>query len=153
MIHEYFHATQHGYALVQQDTEAGDEQAWIIEGMATAAKESYFLDGQMLRSQIGGWEKPQKVDDALDVGVWEDVPRDEYFAQDFWVYVGQRFGLGLGYLAPILEAGGATTGGVMAALEGWRHLTGLSRAQRYFVVLANADRSAQQLFFIGIEPQ
>jgi hypothetical protein len=117
MIHEYFHATQYGYAIFQQDVEAGNEQDWIIEGMATAAKESYFVDNEMLRTQLGGWERPQKVDDALDVGISTDNSLNEYFAQDFWVYVGQRFGLGLGYLAPILQTGGATTAGVIAALE------------------------------------
>jgi hypothetical protein len=117
LIHEYFHATQYGYAIVQQDRDAGLKKAWITEGMASAAEESYFLDGEMERLSPSRGNGMQKVDDALDVGQSGDLTSEEYDAQDFWVYVGQRFGVGLGYIATLLEDGGITNEGVFAQLQ------------------------------------
>lgn len=116
MTHEYFHATQYGYAIIQQDDDAGIDKLWIVDGTASAAEESYFSDNEMSRSFVSRFNNMQKVDRALDVGAYGDASTEEYYAQDFFVYVGRRFGVGLGYLAPILEAGGVSNDGVFATL-------------------------------------
>jgi hypothetical protein len=122
LIHEYFHAIQYGYTKVfdpDSDDPPPPPEAWIIEGMATMAMESYFLEDEVVRSANEPWQKPLLVVNASPRhGVWGDDAENEYHAQDFWVYIGQRFGEDLGYLDPILEEGGATTEGTAVALEG-----------------------------------
>ena len=120
LIHEYFHAVQYSYAKVF-DPDSEDPppppEAWIIEGMATMAMESYYLDDTVVRSTEQEWQKPLlKIDESPRHAIWGDEPLNEYYAQDFWVYMGQRFLEDLGYVDQILEEGGATTEGVALAL-------------------------------------
>lgn len=103
LIHEYFHATQYGYPATFNDYLGGRDDPWVIEGMAKAAEESYFIN-EMARSEVGGWvqlhdvDKPMEVVDTLN----------EYFAQDFWVFHGQKNGQGLAYLQSYLSQGAST---------------------------------------------
>ncbi len=113
LIHEYFHSVQFAYPNVLNS----NTEDRIIEGTAKVAEDSYFLDGDMSRTDNGGWEKLHTVDSTLNAGVSTDGTFEEYDAQDFWAYVGQRFQRGLDYLEPILEEGGATTDGIAAALK------------------------------------
>jgi hypothetical protein len=114
LIHEYFHATQYAHQIVRDQRDLGILAAWAIEGMAAAAEQSYFESTTMLRDVSRPLED---VDLALTTGVWGDLLYEEYQAQDFWVYTGQRETSGLGYLKSILEDGGGSTAGVAAALD------------------------------------
>jgi hypothetical protein len=99
LIHEYFHATQYGYSQVYQDFENGDKEDWVIEGMAAAAEESYYLDQGLRRSDDFGLHH-------VDISLTSHASTDEYRAQDFWVYVGKRLsGANLGYFKDILRYG------------------------------------------------
>ncbi len=110
LLHEYFHATEFAYAAVMLDRSAGKQMNWIIEGMANASEESFYIN-TMKRSEIGGWIQLHKVDLPLDF----ESDLDVYFAQDFWVYYGQQYGQNLSYLQAILNLG-AETRDVAAAL-------------------------------------
>ncbi len=44
-------------------------------------------------------------------------------------------------------------GGIDPHLEGWRHITGISSAKRYFIVVANADTKDPHGFSVLLEPQ
>jgi hypothetical protein len=115
MIHEFFHAIEFTYGRVFDDYDFwGDHEPWIIEGMAEAAVKSYPLI-IMQRSTYFGVDNLQKVDQLLTKGISGDIPKDEYLAQDFWVYVGANQVEDLGYLGTLLSIGGA-------------HLTGIDRA-------------------------
>jgi hypothetical protein len=123
LIHEYFHATQYGYPEVLADYHDRSEDYWVIEGMAASAKESYFVD-EMLRSDTYGGL--HKVDISFEYsGGADDL--DEYQAQDFWVYYGQRNGLDLSYLDSVLQRGSSSqavatalgTGGRLNAYWDW----------------------------------
>lgn len=107
LLHEYFHATQFGYPAVLN----GSNDAWVLEGMAAAAEESYLLD-EMVRSEINSWMQLHDVDNSIEV---EDT-LNEYFAQDFWVFHGQQLGRGLEYLKDFLSQGASTE--VVAQLLG-----------------------------------
>jgi hypothetical protein len=111
LIHEYFHATQYAYSQVLTDYENGIQKAWVIEGMAASSEESYFVDEMLRTDDYGGLHE---VDVSLEyTGGHADL--DEYRAQDFWVYGGQRNGLGLNYLESVLEFG-ASSQAVLDAL-------------------------------------
>lgn len=104
LIHEYFHATQYAYPKVLEDYENGVEKKWLIEGMAASSMESYFVDEMLRTDYFGGLHE---VDISLEYsGGQTDL--DEYKAQDFWVYYGQRNGLDLSYLESILEQGASS---------------------------------------------
>jgi hypothetical protein len=85
---------------VRADYKAVKEEIWIIEGMARAVEESYFVAG-MKRSQRFGNEL-HPVDISLRDEFWS------YQAQDFWVYAGQAGGEDIGYLRQILTWGAST---------------------------------------------
>lgn len=116
LIHEYFHATQYAYSPVLDDYENGKDEGWIIEGMAKSAEESYFVE-EMLRSEIGGWVELHTV----DVSLTSEAGSDEYFAQDFWVFNGQKNNSNLLYLQDILTKG-AKTENVVNVLGNGSHL-------------------------------
>jgi hypothetical protein len=103
LIHEYFHATQYGYPATFNDYLGRQDDAWVIEGMAKAAEESYFVN-EMVRSEVGGWVQLHDVDQPMEV---VDT-LNEYFAQDFWVFHGQKNGQGLEYLQSYLAQGAST---------------------------------------------
>ena len=109
LIHELFHAIQYTYPLVLQDYNDGIDQAWIIEGMAAAAQASY-AQLQMRRTEFFGPTALQRVDVGLTSPVVDDKLLDEYWAQDFWVFVGASQNESLNYLKPLLERGGSHRG-------------------------------------------
>ncbi|MDX1600545.1 MAG: hypothetical protein R3191_03415, partial [Anaerolineales bacterium] len=88
--HEYFHATQWAYDGVTNDP---DWSGWVIEGTATASEFSLNTmdrdDGRSLHT--------------IDRPLRSDAGFFEYRAQDFWVYLGDRFGEDLGYLEALFE--------------------------------------------------
>lgn len=101
LIHEYFHATEYAYTQVYQDYQNRNHEQWVIEGMAAAAEESYFLDNDLRRSDDFGLHH-------VDIPFNSDASTDEYRAQDFWVYVGQQMsgaGVNMGYFEFILRYG------------------------------------------------
>jgi hypothetical protein len=101
IIHEYFHATQYAYLEVLADWFDRSEEPWVIEGMAASVMESYFYD-EMVR--YTGYGSLHIVDISLEhAGAFSEI--DEYLAQDFWVYYGQKNGLDMTYLKTILERG------------------------------------------------
>ncbi len=121
MVHEYFHATQYAYAEVWDDYDLWKfDKAWIIEGMATATMESYYHES-MQRTFYFGENELHKVDIDLRTGKWGDEPLDEYLAQDFWVYLGQHELQGLAMLGTLLDVGGATSGGMIRAIQATQH--------------------------------
>jgi hypothetical protein len=123
LIHEYFHATQYGYPEVLADYHDRSEEGWVIEGMAASAKESYFVDEMLRSDSYGGLHN---VDISLEYSGGPD-DLDEYRAQDFWVYHGQRNGLDLSYLEAILQRGSSSqavanalgTGGLLDVYWDW----------------------------------
>ncbi|MEZ4706510.1 MAG: hypothetical protein R3A44_04850 [Caldilineaceae bacterium] len=96
-----------------QDENARRTAAWIIEGTAAAAAYSVYAT-DMHRTDFF---ELHKVDEKLTDGVWGDANDIEYYTQDFWVTLGQRFGRDISYLRPVLENGGATTQPVADALS------------------------------------
>lgn len=100
LLHEYFHATQHGYDAVMQDYMAGKQILWVLEGMAKTTEESFYVN-KMVRSEVGNWVELFKVDTPLD---W-NTGLEPYFAQDFWVYYGQLYGHNMSYLKNVLSRG------------------------------------------------
>lgn len=98
--HEYFHATQYGYASVRN----GSRATWVIEGTASASENSL---GTMARDT----SRPlHEVDVALTAGGNDDDPDlIEYAAQDFWVFLGSDLGEGLGYLTDVFSEGAGTS--------------------------------------------
>lgn len=125
LVHEYFHATQHAYPTALLDAELKTKDSWITEGMAKASEASYFLDHVMHRKltfdNTGSDFPLHTVDIALTFPLSATATAAEeihaYRAQDFWVYLGQRFEEGLEYMGPVLEQGGLRTGDVARALE------------------------------------
>ena len=101
LIHEYFHATEFAYTQVYQDYQGRRDEQWVIEGMAAAAEESYYLDNNLRRSDDFG------IHD-VDIPFDSEESTDEYRAQDFWIYVGQQMsgaGVNLSYFDLILRYG------------------------------------------------
>lgn len=117
LVHEFFHATQYAYLETLADYADRSEEKWVIEGMATSAMKSYSTN-EMLRTDLFGGL--HAVDIPLEYS-GGDSDLDEYLAQDFWVYYGQRNGLGLSYLESILEQG-ATSQAVVDVLGGGEFL-------------------------------
>jgi hypothetical protein len=106
LVHEYFHATEFAYGPVLEHWRHRVHEEWIIEGMAMSAENSYAAD-EMIRSETGGWLELHKVDRPLNSA----AGLDGYFAQDFWVFYGQRgqqFGQDLSYLQDVLNVGART---------------------------------------------
>ena len=116
LIHEFFHATQHGYESVLSDHQDGTKEEWVIEGTAASVEESYFLD-EMKRSDSWGLH-------YADVTLKSTKETDEYRAQDFWVYYGQLGGLDMTYLKTILELG-ADSQDVVDALDSSGEILGV----------------------------
>lgn len=84
--HEYFHAIQYAY---------GDSAtSWFKESTSVVAEDSL---ASMVRDTGRG---------VRDVDVQMNADAQKYNLQDFWVYLGMRFGIGLADLIPFLEAGG-----------------------------------------------
>ncbi len=84
--HEYFHAIQYAYTY--------DATTWFKESTAVAAQDS--LD-TMVRDTGRG---------VRDVDVQMNAGGQKYNLQDFWVWLGMRFNLGIADVIPFLEAGG-----------------------------------------------
>lgn len=85
--HEYFHATQFGYALLLEPV---IQRHWILEGTARAAESVLTL----LRAGGDPASTPvDRRDDAMlravDVGLREHGEGVEYAVQDFWVFLGK----------------------------------------------------------------
>lgn len=88
--HEYTHATQYGYDPVLDSTAEWLRSRWVIEGQAVLLQGGYATlvrDGRSVRA----------VDDSLERSrwsgsAWRALPSSEYEAQDFWVYLANRFG-------------------------------------------------------------
>ena len=96
--HEFFHALQYGYP--EHLDNRGSISNAVAEGTARAAEMSQSgLQRSSPRSL-------RRIDSRLfttggAVGA-------DYLAQDFWIYLALRFGMGLDYLKPILAAGATT---------------------------------------------
>jgi len=95
--HEFFHALQYGYPE-HLDNRSSISNA-VAEGTARAAETSQAGLQRSPRSE-------RRIDSRLfttggAIGA-------DYLAQDFWIYLGLRFGMGLDYLKPILAAGATT---------------------------------------------
>jgi hypothetical protein len=146
LIHEFFHAVEFTYPEVGIDRLFGFDEAWIIEGMATAAEKS-FADTKMQRTPSFGLDNLQKVDHALTTGLPDDEPIDEYLAQDFWVYVGASQGEDLGYLGTLLALAGATDVGVDNAFQ---VLFGKSLGEFYWGFVKN--QTIENAFNVGATP-
>ncbi len=101
--HEYVHATQYGYGL---SFASGEWLAsrWSIEGQAVLLQTDY---GTIVRNA----QTPRSVDNTLERSqwtgtAWGPAPPDEYRAQDFWVYLAQRFGhTDASFLVPFMAEG------------------------------------------------
>lgn len=99
--HEYFHATQYGYAAVRSTN-----QTWVKESTAAASEAS-------LSTMARDTSRPVR---DVDVGLTATDPGAiEYQTQDFFVYVGLELGRGLDYLTDVFKLG-ATASAVDAAL-------------------------------------
>ena len=94
--HEYFHASQYPYT--------SGATSWFKESTAVAAQES-------LTTMVRGRRGVRDVDVPLTGG------RHKYSLQDFWIFLGKRYGVGLPAVIPFLEAGGDTAA-VDAVLTG-----------------------------------
>jgi hypothetical protein len=115
LVHEYFHATQYAYQPILEDWEQGNEEAWVVEGMAKGTEKSYTIN-EMRRSEAGGWVELHLVDQTLKEGS-DNIP---YFAQDFWVYHGLNNDLDLKYLRDILTEGSEAVDVASALGDGQR---------------------------------
>ncbi len=88
--HEYFHASQ--YPFVETAT------SWFKESTAVASQASLTT---MVRDT---GRSVRAVDVSINQG------RQKYSLQDLWMYLGQRFGIGMPEVIPFLQAGGDTAG-------------------------------------------
>jgi len=95
--HEFFHALQYGYAA-HLDNRSSISNA-VAEGTARAAETSQVSLQRSPRSE-------RRIDSRLFTT--GGATGADYLAQDFWIYLGYRFGMGLDYLQPILAAGATT---------------------------------------------
>jgi len=104
--HEFFHALQYGYP--EHLDKRGSISNAVAEGTATAA----------MMSQAGLQRSSSRRLRRIDSRLFTtgDAIGADYRAQDFWIYLPLRFGMGLDYLKPILAAG-ATTPTVDAVLS------------------------------------
>ncbi|HFQ60889.1 MAG TPA: hypothetical protein ENK39_01135 [Epsilonproteobacteria bacterium] len=93
--HEYFHATQFGYKAIRKKP----RNLWVTEGTAAASQNSLT---DMQRDTSRGYH-------PIDKSLKSKVKLLEYKAQDFWVYLGQKSGLGLNYLQDFFLKGANTT--------------------------------------------
>jgi hypothetical protein len=95
--HEFFHALQYGYPKHLELRSSISN--FVAEGTARAAE----------TSQVAFQRSPRSLRD-IDAQLFTtgSAVTDDYLAQDFWVYLGLRFGMGLEYLQPILAAGATT---------------------------------------------
>ncbi len=101
--HELFHAVQYNYPQVRNNP----HEDWIIEGSATAAENS---DTGMKRD----FSRPYHlIEDSLQ----SSRGTVAYQAQDFWVYLGLSWDLGLDYLIDLFE-NGADTAAVESTFQG-----------------------------------
>lgn len=101
--HEYFHATQYGYAKVRDNP----REKWITEGTAVVSEDS--LDTMMRDTS----RSLHQVDIPLTAS--GDPELIEYLAQDFFIYTGLVLGRGVDYLIDVFK-GGARTADVDSAL-------------------------------------
>lgn len=86
MRHEFFHASQYPYTT--------SATSWFKESTAVTAQDSL---ASFVRDTGRG---------VRDVDVAVMGKPQMYMLQDFWIYLGQRYGLALSDLIPFLEAGG-----------------------------------------------
>ncbi len=101
--HEYVHATQYGYGLSFADGEWLASR-WSIEGQAVLLQTDYATlvrDGRPPRTVETTLERSRWTGSA-----WGAAPSDEYLAQDFWMYLAQRFGhTDASFLEPFMAEG------------------------------------------------
>lgn len=102
--HEYVHATQYGYAPSFDSDAEWLRSRWVIEGQAVLLESSY---GAVVRAS-----GPRRaVDDPLERSRWTGstlgpFPSSEYHAQDFWLYLANRFGhTTAAFLEPFMTEG------------------------------------------------
>ena len=112
VVHEYFHATQSAYPAYLTST----NEAWLAEGTATAAGDSYLnthgIGDLMVRDPL----RPFRL---VDIGLRSTDKSYEYEAQDFWVFAGEQFAVDMDALIPIFANGG-TLSAIDAGLFGDR---------------------------------
>jgi hypothetical protein len=120
--HEYFHALQFAYGNVLANWAAGTIEQFLIEGSAAVAGGSTHA--------ISPRRDLDFAMHVLDVEMRSTADEHEYEAQDLWVYLGRRAGLGIEYLIPMLDAG-ATIDAIN------QHLPGGDLHRRYFDYVAN----------------
>ncbi len=95
--HEFFHAVQYGYPE-HLDNRSSISNA-VAEGTARSAETSQATFQRSPRTL-------RRIDSRLFTA--GGATGADYLAQDFWIYLGFRFGMGLDYLQPILAAGATT---------------------------------------------
>ena len=88
--HEYFHSIQFGYNAVRRAS-----AQWVLEGTASTSESS------LLEMQRNTGRPFHPVDKSLV----DTSDLNQYKAQDFWVYNGQKLGRGLDYLQEIFNKG------------------------------------------------
>jgi len=102
--HEYVHATQYGYDPTTSSTAEWRRSRWVIEGQAVLLQGGY---GALVRNG----RPVRAVDDTLERSrwtgsAWGPLPSSEYDAQDFWVYLANRFGhTDAAFLEPFMDEG------------------------------------------------
>lgn len=96
--HEFFHALQYGYPK-HLELRSSISNA-VAEGTARAAETSQVTFQRSPRNE-------RRIDTRLFTS--GGAVGADYLAQDFWMYLGFRFGMGLDYLQPILAAGATTS--------------------------------------------
>jgi len=95
--HEFFHALQYGYPEHLENRSSISNA--VAEGTARAAETSQVSLQRSPRSERAIDSRLFTTGGAIGA---------DYLAQDFWIYLGYRFGMGLDYLQPILAAGATT---------------------------------------------
>ncbi|MGD2254082.1 MAG: hypothetical protein PVF70_14325 [Anaerolineales bacterium] len=95
--HEFFHSLQYGYPEMLANAEQRERA--FIEGTAVTSENS---NDELVRST---GRDPRPVNETL-IRPHDDAVQLDYQAQDFFVYLGRRFGLGMEMFIPMLEAGG-----------------------------------------------
>jgi hypothetical protein len=95
--HEYFHALQYSYDNILIDWMSGEEEDWIIEGMAEVVINS-------------GWDWARSGSNVIrpvDKSLTDEDDLLTYRTEDFWAFYGRNraSGAGIERLQPILLAG------------------------------------------------
>jgi von Willebrand factor type D domain len=103
--HEIFHSIQHGLVTNKRKelrlSTIAFSYAWIVEGGARSSEQSdktaMRTEEEDLINSLPNFAKIRKITEHIT------KPESRYYTQDFWVYIGQKLGLGLGYQTTIFR--------------------------------------------------